>query len=307
MKREMRVSGKKLRLMKGTDTYRFAERMHDYASLFSCASWTRMLQSGRPADVEMVYGKYDERGRLGENITYMDYLKWVYRYLLRSYRNEYIYKNELVDKYIIRFFGKTDSVAVNEFRVGSTIADLALFNGESKCFEIKSELDTPRRLSMQLSNYRKVFDKCYILVPEESCDAYKTMVDERVGILVFRYCKNGQVVICQEREAIRNEQVDVNVLMCSVRTSEYRWMVRQAYGTLPDVSDFDMFDACRDLLGALSAEQLHHLFCGAVKTRKTRVGDLIETAPIFRQMSLGMNMGRNGMVQMDRMLNQVMV
>lgn len=289
------------------DSYRFAERMHDYTSLFSYASWSKTLQNGTPTDVSAVYQKYDEGLQLGEPLTYMSYLGWVYRCLQKSYRNEYVYKNELVNKYIVRKFGKTSSVAVNEFRVGDSIADLTLFNGESKCFEIKSDLDSPQRLSLQMASYQRVFEKCYILVPIESVNTYHDLVDDAVGILSLRYCRNGQISIQIEREAKRNEFVDVNVLMRSVRANEYRWMVKQAYGTLPDVSDFEMFEACKTKLGELTSDNLHKLFCEAVKTRKTKVRDLVETTPMFRQMTLSMNMSRDNMLKLEKVFNHVIV
>ena len=281
--------------------------MHDYTSLFSYASWSKTMQDGTPTDVSNVYQKYDEGLQLGEPLTYKAYLGWVYRCLLKSYRNEYVYKNELINKYIIRKFGRTSSVAVNEFRVGDAIADLTLFNGESKCFEIKSDLDSPQRLSMQMENYQRVFEKCYILVPTESVKAYHDLVNDAVGILSLRYCRNGQISIQIEREARKNESVDVNVLMRSVRANEYRWMVKQAYGTLPDVSDFEMFEACKTRLGELSSDKLHGLFCEAVKTRRTKVRDLVNIIPMFRQMTLSMNLSRDNMLKLENAFNHVII
>ena len=285
------------------DSYRFAERMHDYSSLFSHASWSKTLQNGTPTDVTTVYQKYDGALQLGKPLTYKSYLGWVYRCLQRNYRNEYVYKNELVNKYIVRKFGKTSSVAVNEFRVGDAIADLTLFNGESKCFEIKSDLDSPQRLSIQMASYQRVFEKCYILVPLESVCTYHDLVDDAVGILSLRYCRNGQISIQIEREAKRNDFVDVNVLMRTVRANEYRWMVKQTYGKLPDVSDFEMFDACKSKLEKLTFDKLHKLFCEAVKTRKTKVRDLVETSPMFRQMTLSMNLSRDNMIKLENVFN----
>lgn len=293
--------------MKEVEAYRFSERMHDYTSLFSYSSWERVLQNGFLPDVFAVYKKYDESLHAGERMTYKNYLDCVYRYLLKNYRNEYIYKNELINKYIVRRFGKTSSVIVNEFRVGDAIADLALFNGESKCFEIKSDLDNPKRLSLQLTNYQKVFEKCYVLVPADEISVYKELVDDAVGIILLKYCKNGQISVHIDREATKNEYVDVNVLMRSVRANEYRRMVKRAYGYLPDVSDFEMFDACKDLLGLLPADQLHNLFCEAVKTRKTKVSNLLATAPIFRQMALSMNISYERAKTLEKLFNQAII
>lgn len=288
--------------MVGLDTYRFAERMHDYSSLFSYASWTKTLNTGIPIDIQSVYKKYDEEHNPCNQLTYLSYLTWVYRCMLKDYRNEYIYKNELVNKHIYKRFGKTISVAVNEFRVADAVADLALFNGESKCFEIKSDLDSPQRLSSQLDCYQRVFEQCYIMVPAETVGAYQSLIDDRVGILTLRYCKNGQVSLNTERFAKLNEKVDVNVLMRSVRAGEYRWMVKQMYDKLPDVTDFEMYEACKDKLSRLTDEQLHTLFREAVKQRKSKVSHLKEITPVFRQMSLSINIGN--MLKLENLYKQ---
>ena len=48
--------------------------------------------------------------------------------------------------------------------------------------------------------------------------------------------------------------------MQPVRTPEYKWMVTQVCGELPDVSCFKMYDACREILSAIPSDQLHKLF-----------------------------------------------
>lgn len=284
-----------------------AARMRDYSSLFSYSVWADILQKGSTAGIDTVYHKYDDKRWNGERPSYHDYFKWVYRCLLKNYRNEYVYKNEFVGKYIIRNFGDGSSVAINEFRVGDTVADLALFNGESKCFEIKSDLDNPQRLSRQMTRYQRVFDKCYILIPEEMLFDYRPLVDDAVGIFVLRYSRNGRTRIAMVRDARRNERVDVDILMRTVRANEYRWMVRQAYGNIPDVTDFEMFEACTTRLSRLPSAQLHSLFCEAVKTRRRDIDNFVEVGTIFRQMALCMNLSLEKMTELDRLFNRAIL
>lgn len=288
-------------------TYLFAERMHDYSSLFSYASWSKTLNTGIPKDIHYVFWKYDGDKFATEQTTYLWYLSWIYKYLLKNYRNEYIYKNELVNKHILRHFGKTISVAINEFRVADAVADIALFNGESKCFEIKSDLDSPQRLAVQMECYQRVFEQCYILVPADAVNAYRQVVDDNVGILTLRYCRNGKASIKVEQVAQKNKQVDVEVLMRSVRSEEYRWMVKKAFGKLPDVTDFEMYDACGDWLRQLTDEQLHVLFREAVKMRNSRISNLMSVSPILRQMTLSLNLSQDNVKKLQNMYNQIIV
>ena len=64
--------------------------------------------------------------------TYLDLLNVVYRNMIKHYRCEYVYKNEIIC-HLVRSYRKSDhTVVFNEFRVADSIADLAMFNGESK-------------------------------------------------------------------------------------------------------------------------------------------------------------------------------
>jgi len=54
----------------------------------------------------------------------------------------------------------------SEFRVGKSVADLAIFNGSSKVFEIKTEFDSDIRLEIQLKNYKKIFNEVFLIITE---------------------------------------------------------------------------------------------------------------------------------------------
>ena len=57
-----------------------------------------------------------------------------------------------------------NSTLINEFRVCNSKADIAIINGKSTVYEIKSKYDSLDRLESQIADYKKVFDKnlcCY--------------------------------------------------------------------------------------------------------------------------------------------------
>ena len=60
-----------------------------------------------------------------------------------------------------------------------------MFNGESKAFEIKTEYDTPRRLDKQMEDYKRFFDKCYLVVPEDRLEEYYNIVEPTTGIITM--------------------------------------------------------------------------------------------------------------------------
>ena len=278
------------------------EQLHYYASIFSGSVIQRSLKYNDNSLVRGLLRRYDS-DLISRGLTYWDYLNYVYRILEKNYCNEYIYKNTFITEWLIKEFSLRDTVAISEFRIGSAIADLALFNGASKAFEIKTELDSDKRLISQLDEYSKIMEECYIVVPEEQVTYYLTMVNPSVGVLaVKRGCRSLKIEL--RREARRNTSVDINVLMSSVRCDEYKWMTKQAYGFLPDVSCFEMFDACVDLLGRLPADELHRLFLESVKKRKNITQRLKAIPKPARQFCLAMDLNDKNFAKLNEIYSQ---
>lgn len=90
-------------------------------------------------------------------------LKHFYRDLENNYRNEYVFKNALLNHKLLAEHCLSDTVVLNEFRIGSSIADFVLLNGEIRVFEIKTDLDGFDKLSKQISDYQKVANRVYVV------------------------------------------------------------------------------------------------------------------------------------------------
>jgi hypothetical protein len=162
--------------------------------------------------------------------------------MAKNYRNEYFYKNSFINNLLLTQYGVKDTIALSEFKVGNSVADIVLFNGRSKAFEIKTELDSKTRLKGQIFDYRKVFNECYIIT-DESLTAKYAIEDENVGIIALK--KNSRSVILTEvRKAKFNTNVDAEVIIRCLRTNEYKNIVKAYYGYLPEMTSFNMFDIC---------------------------------------------------------------
>ena len=173
------------------------------------------------AHLSWVYKHYDN-GNVRAN-SYLDYLRKLYKILVSDYRCEYVYKNEIIRELLVKYGTKSTAV-FNEFKVGNSIADIAFFNGESKAFEIKTDLDTPKRLEKQLSDYQRIFDKCYIVIPADRYEQYLDGLASEVGIITLS--KQGKSIILEEkRPATKQESIDSNVLINCLRTEEYKRLI----------------------------------------------------------------------------------
>lgn len=235
-------------------------RLRFYSSVFSRSFFSLLLdRRALSASFMKRLEEYDPRV-YSSHQTLGRYLQTMYDRLLRSYRNEYIYKNTLLQD-IIKRHARQDTVVFNEFKCGDSFADLAMFNGDSRVYEIKTELDNPVRLKRQLHNYKVFFHKCYIVTHASLVDKY-SKIDDEVGIIALSG-KNMHI----EREAVQMSHIDVDVLMQSLHTNEYKSLVQSIYGELPNVGSFKMYAACRDILKNADESAIYETSVEIVKRR----------------------------------------
>lgn len=266
---------------------------------FSRNAVTDVIKYNDFAKLDWVLSLCPEQGGIS---TYLELMDIVYQNMVKHYRCEYIYKNEIV-KQLVRSFRKSDrTVVFNEFRVADSIADLAMFNGESKAFEIKTEYDSTKRLSKQIRAYSRVFDKCYVVVPEEKLSLYMPNIDDATGIILLSYGK-GRVCLNTLREAEPNSHIDAHTLIRCLRTSEYEGMVEAYYGQLPEVSAADRFDACAEMMSQMPSPVLRKMFLSAMKQRKTDLGQLKSVPQPLAQLCVALNLNDKDINSLVNTLN----
>lgn len=214
-----------------------------------------------------------------------------YLCLANLYRCEYLYKNELLNQRLLKVYGTDKTIAINEFKVGSSIADLAMFNGESKAFEIKSDLDSPFRLSSQMFDYTRLFQKCYLVVPEDHLKEYLDVVGNGIGVLVMT-CEKRHLLLEKYREAEPNSYIDSDLAISCLHTKEYMHLIQSYFGTLPEVSIFKMYEECRKLMKEIPSTTLQKLFLKEIESRNTATPMLKSIQKELRQICLSMNLGR---------------
>ena len=277
-------------------------RLRDYSSLFSGQTCERVLRTNSVSAFQNILRKYDSH--LCNKITVWGYLSYIYEILEQEYRNEYVVKNTFLNTLLLEEYSLDSTIAFSEFRVGDAIADLVLMNGVSKAFEIKTELDSDARLYSQLNEYCQLFDECYIVIPKSQYKYYKQKVGDGIGIVVFEK-QGGKYVANQKRKAKKNRIVNVDILMRSVRCEEYKQMVIESYGHLPNVNAFEMYEACRNKLSRLSSKRLHALFLQTMKKRYSLTQQLPSFPMETRQMYLSMSIKHNQVIKLNSLYNNI--
>lgn len=276
-------------------TYNIMDRMRSYSSAFSRSLFTDIIKYGDCSRLDAIHDRYD--GKRKKEKTYFSYLKYLYRQISINYRCEYVYKNELIEL-LIKKYAHSNTVIFNEFRMQKSIVDLAIFNGNSRAFEIKTEYDTTRRLIGQLVDYTRVFQLCYVVIPANMLETYEKDIPPYIGIVLMRE-SGGVLELDEARPAVENKNIDAGMMMKCLRTKEYENMVIEEFGKLPDVPYYEMYEACEEKLYDMPPDKLHQYFLKEIEKRKNNMCLLKKAPRELRQMylQLGLSKGQIDILQ----------
>ena len=269
-------------------------QLRDYSSLFSRSqvlSWLKMDFTSINFKIE----RYDEKWLNNHNTSYLDYLKYIYSILADNYQNEYIFKNEFLNNWLIKELGEKNSQIFSEFRVGSSIADLAMFNGCSKIFEIKTELDSDSRLTLQLENYQKAFNQVFLIVPKSKLNIYEK---QNASIGLITYDPKSEDIFSIYRDAKLNYEIEYSAIMSILHTNEYKTIVKKHFGYLPQMTSFNQYEVCRELIFEIPKIILNKLFIDEMKKRSSTNALSARYYKEFNQLFLALRMNRDSKIKL---------
>jgi hypothetical protein len=254
------------------------------SSAFSRSAFTDVIDFGDYSHFNWLVAECN----LGKSTSYSDLLKNIYSKLSKQYRCEYVFKNELI-KMLLKTHGTRNTILFSEFRVGKSIADIVMFNGISRAFEIKTEYDSPRRLKEQLANYKRLFDKCYLVIPEELYGSYNKVVDSSIGIILMKV-RGTRLSLHEVRQASFNESFDVKLMMSCLRTNEYINITRALGNSFEGIPGYDFYDYSISKISQAAIDIVKHLFLAEVEKRKNNTHLLNKCPMPIRQMVLSLNL-----------------
>jgi hypothetical protein len=193
----------------------------------------------------------------------------VYEYLLKNYRNEYVFKNTIVNEILLKKHSPATSAIFSEFQVLGCKLDLLVLNGTSEAYEIKTKYDNFTRLKMQLETYLKFFDEVYLVLDEQIYDEDNEILgalNDRIGILVFT----------QKNELIKKKKAEPNTkyiksedMVALLRKDEYLDIIKSSFGEdLSDTPNTKMYGKARQWFSKFERQQAHQLIIKKLKLRK---------------------------------------
>ncbi len=207
-----------------------------------------------------------------------DWFDFFYRLLFERYRCEYIYKNAIATKLFLSRHSLQNSLMTNELRSARSRADVAILNGTSTVYEIKSEYDSFDRLPGQLSDYMRIFDRIYVVTTDLQASIVINRTEPFVGVIAMR--DNGTLRTLREAKSNKNNTHPTEIFDC-MRQPEFCRAVNEAFGFIPQVPNSQIYRAARELFCSLAPERAHDLMVRQVKMRGKQKPfvELIEQAP----------------------------
>lgn len=189
----------------------------------------------------------------------------IYQYIAGSYRNEYLYKNTLLNKLLINSHRINTTVALTEVPIANSKADFIMINGKAVVYEIKTELDTFDRLENQISDYFKAFDHvCVVTSEAQEPELIEKFSGTPVGLYVLT--KRNSIRKLKEPETFR-DKLDLNVIFKILNKCEYESITKALCGRLPDVKPVKYYRECKRLVCEYPVETVYPLFLKELKKR----------------------------------------
>lgn len=227
-----------------------------------------VLNSFEQFDSSSYFTEVCQNSRLFEkldlSISLRDFFNIIFHFLLKNYRNEYVYKNLIANKILLGKHSLKTSQMLTEFRIGNSKADFIIINGISTVYEIKSEYDSFLRLDKQINSYSKAFEFVNVITsPLLAKKAYYSL-PENIGILSLTN-RNTISVIRKPKSNLEN--IDLSVLFDSLRKNEYLKIIKTYYGYVPNVPNTKIFSDCKKLYREIPIEKAVRLTNEVLKKR----------------------------------------
>lgn len=180
--------------------------------------------------------------------TYKSVISMFYQELKTEHRNEYFYKNELLNSLLIQNGKISFCSALTELPVANSKTDMIFIdkNNVGTVYEIKTELDTLNRLESQIQDYYKAFPYIYVVTSSNHLQQLKQILKEtNVGIIELT---NDNEFAYRKEATCDITNLSHDVLFRILRKKEFESIVLKYFGKLPDVSDFVYYGTCLELL-----------------------------------------------------------
>lgn len=221
------------------------------AGLFSPSLFVPFLKGDSPVALNRQTDKFREVTK-AYSCTNSGVIKTAFDLLSKKYRNEYFYKNLIASNLFVGRHRAANSVLINEFKIGGSVADCVLVNGAGVVYEIKTAFDKPDKLHKQVSDYYRAFGLVKVVVPESESSRYEIILkDTPIGLISVG--SRGQ--LSEFKSAlVEKSHFDRKVIYDSLRVGEVESLIIKYFGELPNIPNGLRYECYRDILSDIPLE-----------------------------------------------------
>lgn len=208
---------------------------------------------------------------LGAHTTIAEMYERIYEEMLHSYRVEYVYKNEIIRKLFIARHDPDRAAVVLEQPIDNrnTRLDLLVVNDTTTVYEVKTAHDSLMRLNRQTTEALRVFDRVVVACPNTHLDNVRSLIDERVGIVLLGPRGGLRSLRAPSSNAAR---VDPLAIFSVLHRRERERAVVARFGALPSLPPLERYEWCRERFGRIRPQDAHDILLASLTTRHVRPG-----------------------------------
>lgn len=276
------------------------ENLRSLSQIFTSANFRRIVKEN---DYAQTIYRLKKHTKLDPNLKNQIALDVVYNKLLKNYKNEYIYKNILLNNLLLKKYSLSSTVSFNEFKIGDSISDFILLNGESRVYEIKTELDTLDKIEKQIEDYKKFGNKIFIVA--HKCHLQKLIQlygNSEIGLIEL----TDRNSLKEIKSASENYDLNTEVLFKSLRKKEYLQIISDYYNQIPEVPNTRIFRECLDLAKKIPVSDFQKSVLKVLKNRNISNPELLLSKNIpqsLKHICYNLDLTSTEYYQLDTFLN----
>lgn len=237
-------------------------KMNILNSVFTRELLRQFLNDSSSDSYDYIIKKYDLFDK-----TNLEVVKYIYKILEKEYRNEYYYKNTLLNKLLLGVHSIHTTTALSELPIANSKADFILINGKAVVYEIKTELDNFERLENQINDYYMAFDHVSVVTCEEKINSLQNLIGKINKPVGIYYIKNNGAISTVTKPGCYKESLNREVIFQLLRKSEYESIIMDYYNYLPDVSAFIYYRECKKMFLNISLDVTYNIVLQLLKKR----------------------------------------
>ncbi len=225
------------------------EKMDTYMinKIFTVPYLDKMVSEGSIPDA---FYNCVKRYMKGSDLTIGEAISKIYHFMDCEYRNEYFYKNTILNQLLIQKRDLYNTAAITELPIGASKADFIMINGQGVVYEIKTDLDSLLRLETQIDDYYKVFSYVYVVVgSKQLLHVSEFLKDTKVGI--YELTKKGTLK-CWKKAYCNKKDLSYEAMFRVLRKAEFESILLKKFRKLPKVNSFQYYRECLKWLEKLN-------------------------------------------------------